>query len=175
MTDEKRLFFALRSTDPKEPKATFQYLFEKYKPLAIFIAARYLKNRADIEDAVQEVFANFFCHAAAVRSSVRSYLAASAKNISLRILKKGGAVYDPDPDAYPAPMDDAIASEEFRELVADMRKALPEEDVRIVLWHLVDDMTFERIARLSGINIKTVKTKYYRALKKYKKSKEAVR
>lgn len=175
MTDEKRLAFALRSADAKEPKATFQYLFEKYKPLVVFIAARYLKNKADIEDAVQETFMRFFCHAAAVRSSVRSYLGASAKNVSLRILKQRGEAKSFDPDAYPAPFDDALANEAFCELVADMKKIVSEEDVCIVLWHLVDDMTFARIARMSGKNVRTIKTKYFRALKKYKKFKEAVR
>ncbi len=175
MTDEKRLRAALQSKSAREPKATFEYFFRKYRPLVVFIAARYLAERADLEDAVQETFVSFFSHAGAVRSSVRSYLAASVKNISLRILKRRGLATNADPDTFPAPFGDAASNAEFRELVADMKRVLPEEDVRIVLWHLIDDLTFGRIARTLGMNERTVKTKYYRALKKYRKYREAVR
>lgn len=175
MTDERRLAFALRSGSRKEPKATFQYLFERYQPLVAFIAARYLKNRADIEDAVQETFVNFFSHAEGVRVSVKSYLAASAKNISLRILKRSGEADLGDPDEFAAPPSDALAGEEFRELLAEMRRALPEKDVRTILMHLVDDMTFSEIARRCGEKEKTVKTRYYRALKKFQRVWEAKR
>lgn len=53
MTDERRLFLAIRSGKRNEPKATFQYLYSKYKPLVCFIAARYFREKADIEDVVQ--------------------------------------------------------------------------------------------------------------------------
>ena len=50
MTDEKRLFKAIHSKRKGEPEATFNYIYIKYKPLAKFIVAKYVKNAADIED-----------------------------------------------------------------------------------------------------------------------------
>ena len=123
MTDERRLELAVHSVKPDEPKATFQYLYIKYRPLVSFLAARYLRDRADIDDVVQETFVHFFNHAKDVRTSVKSYLTATAKHLAFDLNKKNGK-----------------------------------------------DLTFGDVAKELGQNERTVKTKYYRALKKYKKA-----
>ncbi len=168
MTDERRLISAIRSGKRDEPKATFQYLYAKYKPLVCFIAARYLKERADIEDVVQETFVNFFNHAGDVRTSVKSYLTVSAKNLALDLRKKNGKVVLVDEEGLPSPTFGQTDSSGFEALIEDMKKVVSEEDIRIILLHLVEDFKFEDIAVKLKQNVKTVKTKYYRALKKYR-------
>lgn len=176
MTDEKRLFKAINSDAKEEPQATFQYLYAKYKPLVSFVVARYVKNALDIEDITQETFINFFNHVENINSSIKTYLTASAKNSAFNFLKKSNKVTYVDLDELPylsgeVSVDDYFANDRFIELTNDMKKALSGEDVTIILWHLVDDATFDEIALKLNQNVKTVKTKYYRALKKYKKVK----
>ena len=45
------------------------------------------------------------------------------------------------------------------------------EDITIILLHLIDDLKFDDIALKLNKKVKTIKTKYYRALKKYQKMK----
>ena len=176
MTDEKRLFRAIQSERKDEPEATFQYLYTKYKPLIRFVVAQYIKNELDIEDITQETFINFFIHAESIHSSIKTYLTVSAKNITFNFLKKNPSLCYVDADELSYSHDDFstgnhLANDRFEELITDMKRVLSEEDVKIILLHLVDDIKFAEIALRLNQNEKTIKTKYYRALKKYKKAK----
>lgn len=168
MTDERRLISAIRSGKRDEPKATFQYLYSKYKPLVCFIAARYIKEKADIEDVVQETFVRFFNHAGDVRTSVKSYLTVCAKNLALDMRKKNGKVVPMDEEGFSSDMPVGTDPSDFEALIEDMKRVLSEEDIRIILLHLVEDFKFEDIAVKLKQNVRTIKTKYYRALKKYR-------
>ena len=57
------------------------------------------------------------------------------------------------------------------ELIKDMKLYLTKEDITIILLHLIDDLKFDDIALKLNQKVKTIKTKYYRALKKYQKMK----
>ena len=176
MTDEKRLIRAIRSTRKEEPEVTFRYIYTKYKPLVNFIVAQYIKNKLDIEDITQETFINFFNHVENIHSSIKSYLTVSAKNIAFNFLKKNKKVIYVDVNEPPNLSDvfvtyDQFANDSFVELINDMKRVVSEEDIQIILLHLIDDITFAEIALKLNKNIKTIKTKYYRALKKYKKVK----
>lgn len=179
MTDEKRLFRAIQSKRKEEPEITFQYLYTKYKPLVRFVVAQYIKNEFDIEDITQETFVKFFNYAERINSSIKTYLTVSAKNIAFNFLKKNQKLSYVDTDEVPNLNDvflpsDYLSNDRFDELICDMKKVLSEEDVNIILLHLVDDIKFQDIALQLNQNIKTVKTKYYRALKKYKKVKGTI-
>ena len=169
MTDERRLEIAVHSVKPDEPKATFQYLYIKYRPLVAFLAARYLRDRADIDDVVQDTFINFFNHAKDVRTSVKSYLTATAKHLAFDLNKKNGKVVSMD-DLPSEKSVDSYSNAAFEAFIEDMKKILSGEDVQIILLHLVEDLTFGDVAKELGQNERTVKTKYYRALKKYRKA-----
>lgn len=179
MTDEKRLLRAIQSKRKEEPEITFQYLYTKYKPLVRFVVAQYIKNEFDIEDITQETFVIFFNHVERIDSSIKTYLTVSAKNISFNFLKKNQKLSYVDTDEIPnlndvSPPSDYLSNDRFDELICDMKKVLSEEDVKIILLHLIDDVKFEDIALQFNQNVKTVKSKYYRALKKYKKIKGAM-
>lgn len=67
--------------------------------------------------------------------------------------------------------DASLRDDGFNALVNDMKKVISHEDINIILLHLIDDLTFVEIAMKLNQNEKTIKTKYYRALKKYKRIK----
>lgn len=165
MTDEKRLDRAIRSPRKDESKRTFQLLYEKYRPLVSLIAARYLRESVDVEDVVQETFVQFFGHAQNVRTSVKAYLVSTAKNLSLNLLSTRRRVVLSEEVVT---QEEPPANEGFEALLSDLKRVLSEEDVRIILLRLIEDLTFEEIAARLRQNERTVKTKYYRALKKYR-------
>ena len=173
MTDEKRLLRAIQSDRKEEPEVTFQYLYTKYKPLVSFVVAQFVRNKSDIEDITQETFINFFNHVESINSSIKTYLTVCAKNIAFNFLKKNQKLSYVDADELSNSDDNSLIdyfpNARFDELIRDMKSVLSEEDVKIILLHLVDDLKFDDIALRFNQNVKTVKTKYYRALKKYKK------
>ena len=60
---------------------------------------------------------------------------------------------------------------DFEAIIKDLNKHLTTEEVRVVLSHLIDGLSFNEISERENQNISTVKSIYYRALKKYKKLK----
>lgn len=178
MTDEKRLFRAIYSKRKEEPEATFNYIYVKYKPLVTFIVAQYIKNDADVEDIVQDSFIEFFKDVEHLRSTIKSYLTTASKHNALDFLKKNKKISLVDIDTLDYLSDDdstneqkLLSNEKFNSLIIELNEILSKEEVQIILLHLVDDLKFDDIALKLKQNVKTIKTKYYRALKKYKKMK----
>ena len=173
MTDEKRLFKALHSGKKEEPEVTFQFIYNKYKPLVTFVVAQYIKNESDIDDIVQETFINFFNNIEKVQSSIKTYLTVSCKNIAFNFLKRNKNInyINFDDITYLDVEHEHLANDRLINLLSDMKRVISEEDIKIILLHLANDLKFDEIALKLNQNVKTIKTKYYRALKKYKKIK----
>ncbi len=178
MTDEKRLFRAIHSNKKEEPEETFNYIYVKYKPLVTFIVAKYIKNDADIEDIVQNSFIEFFNDVEHLRSTIKSYLTTCSKHNALDFLKKNKRITLVDIDTLDYLLDEnpsseqkILANEKYNSLIQELNGVLSKEEVQIILFHLSDDLTFDDIALKLTCNVKTVKTKYYRALKKFRKMK----
>ena len=171
MTDEQKLFLALHYGGNNEPEATFSYLYDKYKNLLIFIASGYLANDLDIDDAVEEAFINFFSNADKVNSNIKAYLTKTTKNICLNMLKKNKRlVYVEDKSLdYVNDSNLNLNNQDLKDLISDMEKHLSQEEIKIILMHLLEDITFNNLAIRLNSNERTIKTKYYRALKKYQK------
>jgi RNA polymerase sigma factor (sigma-70 family) len=92
MTDEKRLFRAIHYNLDNEPEETFSYIYEKYKPLLMFIASRYLKSETDIEDIVHNTFVEFFNNINNIHTTIKSYLSVCCKTNALDYLRAKGKV-----------------------------------------------------------------------------------
>ena len=175
MTDEKRLFRALSSNKKEELEVIFEYFYQKYKVLLVFVAAQYIKDKADIEDIVQDTFIDFFKNARSIHTSLKSYLTMSCKNKCLDFIKrnKNYDFIDFEDTTHLLDVDNVendnfFANEELTQIINEMKQVLLIEEIKIVLLHLVYGMKFEEIALKLSKNTKTIKTKYYRALKKYK-------
>ena len=87
MTDEKRLFKALHSGKKEEPEVTFQFIYNKYKPLVTFVVAQYIKNESDIDDIVQETFINFFNNIEKVSFLIEIFIKINTHLSFLHLLK----------------------------------------------------------------------------------------
>ncbi|MDE7105936.1 MAG: sigma-70 family RNA polymerase sigma factor [Anaeroplasmataceae bacterium] len=170
MTDEKRVSRALHSKNKNELLETMNFLYDKYKPLLSFIVAKYIHNDADIEDIVQDTFLDFFNAIESVRSSIKGYLSISAKHNAFDFLKKNNRisyVSVEEMSSFEDISEPTYSNEKLLKLIEHMKSCLAEEDVNIILYHLLDQMKFKDIADKLNSNERSVKTRYYRALKKY--------
>jgi RNA polymerase sigma-70 factor (ECF subfamily) len=76
----------VRSGDNK----IFRKIYDQYVGLLLFIASKYMKSQNDIEDVVQDVFANFYRDRAALEKpgSLKSWLVMATRNRSIDVLRK---------------------------------------------------------------------------------------
>ncbi|MCH5172012.1 MAG: sigma-70 family RNA polymerase sigma factor [Erysipelotrichales bacterium] len=179
MTDETRLFRALNSNRIEELDVTFKYFYQKYKPLLIFVTAQYIKSKSDIEDIVQDTFVDFFNNVDKIHTSIKSFLTTSCRNKALDFLKKQKNIdyFDIENIIYLQDLNNVseanfYVNDNLIQIIEDMDKTLSKEEITIVFLHLIYDFKFQEIALKLKQNTMTIKSKYYRALKKYKKSKE---
>lgn len=170
MTDEKLLFKALRSNDLNKINYIFEQLYEKYKPYVAFVSANYLKDNNDIDDVIQEVFMEFFENADKIKISIKTYLSILAKNRSIDLYRKKQKIIINDSFInFNDILDCEDRHECLKDIINDLKLCLKEIEVKIILLHLLEVKTFNEISKIVSMKEKTVKTCYYRALKKIKK------
>lgn len=172
MTDEKRLFKIMNSNNPRLIDDALNDIYETYKPLLVFVASRYLNDTEDIKDVVQETFIEFFQHMHQEHKNIKAYLTIACKHHAIDVLRKKKPIQYMSEDEINALIDDDKTHHNtFSEMIHDLRLYLQEEEVNIIVFHLVDGLTFQEIAMKMYTNANTIKTRYYRALRKYQKQK----
>lgn len=142
----------------------YRSIYDDYKPLVVFIASIYLTNKDYVDDVVQEVFLETYAHEGAIKD-LKNYIGALAKNKALAINKANGFA------ANEGGMDDFLVSnlnenETFASIVEELLSVLSSTEADILLLHLYGGYSFKEIAEKMKSNESTVKSKYFRALRK---------
>lgn len=172
MIDEKRLFKIINTHNQRLIDDALNDIYETYKPLLVFVASKYLNDSEDIKDVVQETFIEFFQHLNQEHKNIKAYLTIACKHHAIDLLRKKKHIQYVSEDELSMLVDDhATHHNSFIEMIHDLRAYLLEEEVKIILFHLVDGLTFQEIAIKMYSNANTMKTRYYRALRKYQKQK----
>lgn len=174
--DKDKLLKAIKSNELRKIEKTFKYIYDKYSPLMVFVAAKYISEPEDIKDIVQDTFIAFFNNIENINTNIKSYLCSICKNMSLNFLKKNDKIdilniEEIDYFANQNYDESNIHNETFKTLIEDMKIYLSELEIKIILSHLIDGYMFNEIAIKTDMNISTVKSIYYRALKKHQKRK----
>ena len=149
-------------------------LFDNYYRALCVYALRFVSNADDVEDIVQEVFVSFWMNKkrTVFSGSVRSYLfGAVAKAASKFATRRGRIMFD-DVEKYVDQFLEELGEydeDEFaclRDKVYARVEALPEKTKEIFKAVVLDNLTYQQVGDRFGITVNTVKTMYYRALKK---------
>ena len=53
-------------------------------------------------------------------------------------------------------------------IINDMKRILSEEEINIIIEHVIYDVSFKTLAKKYNKPISTISTKYYQAIQKYK-------
>lgn len=169
MADEKKLLLRLKN---KEAKAIDEAI-EIYTPYLATVLYNMVDSRLskeDIEEIVSDVFVVLWQNADYIdleKGTVKSYIATTARNFALkRLNKKKDYICLDDVD---------LADDEFAEPASDddfLWKAvmrLGEPDNEIFVRYYKFDEKLKNIAKETGLNIYTVKTKLSRGKHKFKR------
>lgn len=149
----------------------YEEIYKKYVHLVGFVISKYITNEEDIRDLTDETFLHFFrCESNVSRDKIQAYLTTTAKNLSLNFLNASrtspvGRSIETIEDSEKGK---TISNILYNEFVDDLLTYLTQEEVDIIILHIVYEYTFYEIAQMLDKNYNTINSVYKRALKKYK-------
>jgi RNA polymerase sigma-70 factor (ECF subfamily) len=142
-------------------------IYERYEGIMLTVAAGLLDDVNAAQDAVHDVFVAFAQSPERLRlaGSLRSYLTTCVANLARDRLRAGrrqaasSQEVEPQTDEQTMPLSRVIQDEELRRL-AEAFATLPYEQREVLVLHLKGDLTFREVARLQGVSINTVPSRY---------------
>ena len=163
MNFENELRIARRSNDSSKLKSVYEAIYNEYVRLVYFSVSRYCEDKEDIKDIVSDVFVKFFENPDGVKDSIKQYLLVMAKNEAINRMKREGKI---NIDEIEPTISDEYST--YSIIVKDMLSVLKQEEVDIIILHVVDGLSFKEIARKKNLKEGTVRQTYNRALDKYR-------
>lgn len=156
----------------------FEALFKEYYFLLTRFAWRYVESKAIAEEIVQDVFTDIWDQRKSweITGSLQSYLYTIVKNKCLDYLKHQKIEHKYDNQWMELKKNPTIdfTDEEREQLIRKaIKKAianLPPRGRMTYQLHRYDGLTYEEIAEVMGVSVKTVESQMTRTLKKLRKS-----
>lgn len=148
--------------------SAFDEIYELTRRTVFAVAYSYTREPAAAEDVMQETYVKImrFIGSYHQNSNARAWIIQIAKNASLDYIKSQNREAHENVDQiYDVGANDKDNTE-ASELVALIEKNLDGKSSKIVILHLIGDMTFYEIASVTKQNAATVRWKYGKALKK---------
>lgn len=149
-----------------------EVIFNEYYDRLVYFSLKILDDKQDAEDAVQEAFVRYWNNKDNVSQelpSIRSYLYATVKNISLNVIRHRQVVKNFEQQALsPATENQIINNIIQAEVLTKICKAmetLPDACRRISWMGYIDGMKNLEIAKELGISVNTVKSQKLKGLK----------
>ena len=176
---------ALGSGDAEAVNGAFETIYDTYARSVAFVCGRFLSDDTDIRSVTNDVFIRFFQRSPYLDEieSLRAYLMQSARHAALDFLRAKNrrergltALTPPDEDTdpltlIPDPDGNIAAHARYRALTDDLRATVGDEAAEIILAHAVCGESFPEIAARLGLKTGTVKTRYHRAIQRFRKQK----
>ena len=152
----------------------FTRLFNEMNVPMYMVAFRILRNRADAEDAVQDVFLKLLKNVPTEISNGRAYIFQTVRNTAISRLRRRNIETSTDPEAL-LPLlrndeaedggSDSVA-EQFEELMGE----LDDEEREIFTLHVDAELGFREIAKMTGLSAASVFRRYRSAIRKLRSS-----
>lgn len=165
--DESELLKRLRAGD----NDAYATIFREHYPALVVSATRLLGERALAEEIAQDVLLELWRRRDTLELTgpVRAYLHSAARNRALNRLRQGrtaqrGEVYLKGPSEAPA-ADSRVISGELAEAVVEAIASLSEPQREVFDMSRTRGLTYNEIAALLGISVKSVEARMGRALK----------
>ena len=155
---------------------SFRILVEQYQDRVYAMACRFCGCRHEANDMAQDIFIQIYEHIRGFqgRSSLDSWIYRLSLNrcISFRRAQKRWAVLGRDGPVYgvsgeKSPEEHLALAEETKELHRTLLK-LPERYMTVIELYYFQELSYQQIAELTGISIRTVETRLYRARQRLK-------
>jgi RNA polymerase sigma-70 factor (ECF subfamily) len=163
----------LASLIKKGKHLAFATIFDRYNRQMYTLAFRYLKNREMAEDAVQQVFINFWVnrHKIDEELNIRHLLFTSLKNHTLNIIRNNKKAIEKNYESLIESIYNLESEEEYDEsmqmtaLIDKAVEQLSPQRRQIFYLKIMEGFSNQQIAQKLGLSVNTVKVQYYHILK----------
>ena len=168
MVDESKLLMQLK----KRHKNSINQAIEVYTPYLSTVLYNMVGNglpKEDIEEIVSDVFVVLWKNAEYIdlsKGTLRSYIAATARNLALKRLNKKKDYTNLDD--IEIPIEDEF-TDDNKKSIWDAVMRLGEPDNEIFVRFYKYDEKLKDISKATGLNISTIKTKLSRGKRKLKR------
>jgi RNA polymerase sigma-70 factor, ECF subfamily len=151
-------------------QSAFAELVIRYQSAVYNMAYRMLGDSSEAEDAAQEVFVRAWNQLRTFQTDRRfsTWLLSIASHYSIDLLRRrkpqapldGVALYVQSDEPEP---DELVLKQEQREMVRELVASLPDKYRSVTLLRYYGDMSYDEIARATGLTESAVKTQLHRA------------
>ena len=157
-------------------ESSFRLLVERYQDRVYAMACRFCGCRHEARDLAQDIFIQIYEHIRDFqgRSSLGSWIYRLALNrcISFRRGQKRRAVLGRDGPVYgvsgETPPEEQLALAEENEALHRTLRKLPERYMTVIELYYFQELSYQQIADLTGVAVRTVETRLYRARQRLK-------
>ena len=170
VTDEKLWEAFVRESNEK----AFEILYKRYYSQLVRFSWRYSKSKAVAEELVQDFFTDIWENAEIlnITYSVKAYFFKAIRNSSLNYIKnqKVQEKYDPEwmsmkKETVMLEIEDKFQEKKIQEAIKNAVENLPERSRMTYKLHRNDGLTYEEIAEVMVVSVKTVESQMTRTLK----------
>lgn len=171
MTLEEKLLHAKKNKNIQKLEIVFEEIYNEYSKLVGYIISKYVKNKEDIEELINDVFLKFVnAFLKNDINSIKCYLIILAKNETINFIKKKNRIQIVYDDEYIENSGEELGyNNGYYELIDEMKKILSEKEINIILLYSVYNYSFVEIAKKYTSPVTTINSIYHRAIKKFKK------
>lgn len=167
------LFSALGETHTVAERA-FTEIYNRYNKKLFAYILRITGNMADSKDIFQETFIRFFNYSKKPRriDNILLFLIKIARNLCINRLRDSKETISIDKFQIASEIDKEDENEHLAEIISKALSILDLDVREIFVLHHYQGLTFVDIADITGVSLASVKSKYYRAKEKLRKTLE---
>ena len=157
----------LFSTNKEVVEESFNVIYNEFSYLIYYLSLKIVKDESMACEITNETFMMFFINKDRIdiNRNLKYYLTSTAKNLSINYLNKINKL---------EPLNDNISVfntnvDHFNEYIEKFKDFLDEQEIDLIVLHLLYDFTFKEIAKEKNVSINVITSKYNRAIKKVRK------
>ncbi len=164
----------LLSTSRSEMEDAFNVVYNEFSYLVYYVSFQIVKEKTTAEDITNETFLRFYNNKENVTLShqnVKYYLVETSKNLSINFIKVNKRYEEYNEEISNGEKEKLLIDEvnDFNEYIERFREYLNEEEIDLLVYHLLYDFGFREIAEMKGTTVNVVSSKYKRTIDKLKK------
>ena len=154
----------LSSPNREKMENAFNLVYKEYSFLVYFVSLKIVKDKQTAEDITNEVFMKLYENIKNINSekNLKYYLTTISKNLSINYLKSNSKITFND-DEF-----ECKENDDYKEFLNQFEQFLDEEEIEIIIGHLIYGFTFKSIGIQLNKNVDQISSKYFRTMKKVK-------
>lgn len=162
-----KVLYDLKSPHREVMERAFNIIYKEYSYLVFYVSLKIVKDNDIAKDITNETFYKMYANKENIDSTknLKYYLTTISKNLSLNYISSIKQEEELDENiAYTEDNHD-----HFNDYLEKFKEFLNEEELDLLVYHLLYGFTFKDIAMLKEVSVDVISSKYRRTIIKIRK------